>query len=89
MTEEQLELIDVKPENMQEILPAAQTYQKAKLARMKATDKETKAKKELLQLVKEAKLKPLDDGVIRFRCEHLFISITPRDELIKVKEEEE
>ncbi len=89
MTQEQLELIDVKPENMKEIVPAARNYQKTKVARMKATERETKAKVELLSLVKAAKLKPLDDGVIRFKCEGLLISITPRDELIKVKEEDE
>ena len=33
--------------------------------------------------------KKLDDGTIRFRCDTLTVSITPRDELIKVKEEEE
>lgn len=89
MAEEQLELIDVKPENMKEIIPAAKTYQKAKAARIKATEKEVKAKVELLSLVKSAKLKPLDDGAIRFKCDGLLISITPRDELIKVKEEDE
>ena len=89
MTEEQLDLIDVSPENIKEIIPAARTYQKAKVARMNATERETKAKVALLSLVKAAKLKPLDDGTIRFRCDGLIISITPRDELIKVKEEEE
>ena len=88
MTEEQMELIDVGPENMKEIKPAAKAYQKAKTARINASTKEVQTKNKLLGLVKTAKLKPLDDGVIRFRCDGLLISITPRDELIKVIEEE-
>ena len=88
MTEEQLELIDVSPENMKEIKPAATAYQKAKSARINATVKEVETKTKLLGLVKAAKMKALDDGVIRFRCDGLLISITPRDELVKVKEEE-
>ena len=82
-------LMYVHRENIKEIIPAARTYQKAKVARMNATERETKAKVALLSLVKAAKLKPLDDGTIRFRCDGLLISITPRDELIKGKEEEE
>lgn len=86
---EQMPLIDVTPENIKTILPAAKEYQKAKTSRMKATDKEVAAKNKLLGLVKNAKIKPLDDGTIRFRCENFTISITPRDELIKVKETDE
>ncbi len=89
MTEEQMDLIDVAPKNMKEIKPAAQIYQKAKEARQRATDKEVDAKTKLLNLVKAAKLKPLEGGVIRFRCDGLLISITPRDELIKVKKDDE
>jgi hypothetical protein len=89
MTDEQLELIDVGPENMEEIKPAAQLYQKAKMARIKATDREVKTKTALLKAVKAAKLGRLEDGSIRFRCDGMLISITPRDELVKVKEDEE
>ena len=89
MTEEQLELIEVGPENMEEIMPAAKLYQKAKVARIKATDREVKTKVALLSAVKKAKLGRLDDGSIRFRCDGMLISITPRDELVKVKEDEE
>lgn len=81
----QLKLIDVEPENVQDILDVAEEYEEAKQARLKWLKKETELKQKVLEAVKKAELHPLEDGVIRFRADGKLITITPRDELIKVK----
>jgi len=86
---EQLDLIDITPENMQEIAPVAKKYRAAVRRRLKALDEEKKLKGEMLTLIDEANLSPLDDGTIKFRCDGLLIKVTPRDQLIQVKEEAE
>lgn len=84
---EQMDLIDVKPENLNEIKPVAKKYRAAVKRRMKALEDEIQLKGEILELVKAADLKPLDNGVIRFKCDGMTITITPRDMLVKVKDE--
>jgi hypothetical protein len=84
---EQLELIDVAPENSKKIIAVAKRYKTALAERMAALVEEKAEKQKLLALVKEADLQPLEDGSIRFRVDGMTISITPRDELIKVKED--
>ncbi|MFH1281406.1 MAG: hypothetical protein ABIH91_01630 [Candidatus Omnitrophota bacterium] len=85
---EQMALIDVGPENGPIIVAQARIYKKASKARQKALKNEVEQKKKLLALIKDAGLKPLDvSGVIRFRCNSVIISVTPRDELVRVKEE--
>jgi hypothetical protein len=86
---EQLTLIDVTPENLKEIAPVAKRYRAAVRRRMKAGEEETALKEELLSLVKESKAVRLQDGSIRFKCEGMTITITPRDELVRVKDNEE
>lgn len=85
---EQLDLIDVSPANGKLIKSAARLYKKYQTERTEALAQEKKQKKKLLELVKEADLKPLDDGIIKFKCGGLMITLEPRDELIKVKEKE-
>jgi len=85
---EQLDLIDVTPKNLKEIKPLAKKYKAAMKRRMVAGDQEKALKMEILNLVKVAKLRRLADGTIKFRCDGMFITITPRDELVKVKEDE-
>lgn len=84
---EQLDLIDVAPEHLAEIKPLAERYRRALRARLDALEEETAAKQDLLSLIKESNPTRLPDGSIRFRCDGLLISVTPRDELVKVKEE--
>jgi len=84
---EQMDLIDVQPKNVKAIVAAARLYKKFQVARIAALEKEIAQKQEILALVKEAKLQLLEGGVIRFACDGMTISITPRDELVKVKEE--
>ena len=86
---EQLELIDVTPENLKKIIPVARAYRKVVKERVEFTNRETALKADLLNLVKEAKLKRLPNGKIRFKSEGLTITITPMDEKISIKEEKD
>lgn len=83
---EQLDLIDIQPENAKAIISAARLYKEFQVARSTALAKEVEQKQEVLRLVKAAKLQPLDGGKIRFEYDNVMISVTPRDELIKVKD---
>ena len=86
---EQLDLIDVTPENAKKIIPIARAYRKVVAERVELTNKETELKKKILDLVKESKLPRLPDGIIKFKCDGLTIIITPSDDKIKVKEDGE
>ena len=83
---EQLDLIDVAPENAKPIIAAARLYKKYQKARLASLKDEIGQKQKILSLVKEAKLTTLEGGKIRFKYDGVTISITPRDELVKVKE---
>lgn len=82
---EQLDLIDVEPENKEAILRVAHRYKNAKKERMAALAIEKAEKEKLLAVVKEAKILPDPDGSYRFTLDGLTITVTPRDELLKVK----
>jgi len=87
---EQMPLIDVAPENAKEILSCARRYKSAQRSRLAAEKEEVAEKQKLLQLIRQAGVKPVDlSGKISFRCDHLIITVTPRDELVRVKEEDE
>lgn len=86
---EQMDLLDVSPANLKQIIPVAKQYRKAVKRRMVALEEETKLKAQILDLVKEAKLSRLPDGTIKFKCDGMLITVTPRDELVKVKDEED
>lgn len=82
---EQMALIDVGPENIKAIKGIVELYQESLAARLHYLAEEVKYKKEILRLVRKAKLKPLDNGEIKFKCDGFLITITPRDVLVKVK----
>lgn len=86
---EQLALIDIAPENSKKIIGVARRYRVAQGQRIEALVREVAEKQKLLELIKEAKLTPLEGGKIRFRVNGLIITVTPRDELVRVKEEGE
>ena len=88
-SDEQLDLIDVAPENAKPIVAAARLYKKASSVRQAALADEVKYKHRIIELVKEAKLQPLEGGVIKFTYNGVTVSITPRDELVKVKDDKE
>ena len=83
---EQMPLMDVGPENNQEIVEAVRTYKAHQHDRIAAGKKEFEAKQKVLTLVKKSELKPLQNGVIKFTCENAEIEVTPRDVLITIKE---
>ena len=83
-TGEQLDLIDVQPKNAKEIMAATKMYKKHQADRLAAGKKEVKQKAVVLELVKNANLQPLADGVIRFELDGTLFSVTPRDELIQI-----
>lgn len=83
--EEQLDLIDVEPENKKEMLRVARKYKAVQATRIEALAAEKKEKGKLLELVREAEIAPEADGSFRFRVGNLVISVTPRDELVRCK----
>ena len=85
-TGDQLDLIDVKPENAKAIIAAAREYKEFQAARLTILAKEVAQKQRVLELVKAANLTPLDGGKIKFEYDGVTVSITPRDELVKVKD---
>lgn len=86
---EQQDLIDVAPENAKPIIAKAKKYKEAVITRVTALDKEVKLKKELLDLVHDAGLKRLANGNISFTYDGFKITVTPRDDLIKVEDKTE
>lgn len=86
---EQMDLIDVAPKNAKPIIDEARIYKTLMLARKKAGGKEAAQKVKVLNLIREAKLQPLESGVIRFKYGGFTIKITPRDELVQITEEKE
>ena len=85
-TGQQMDLIDVGPENSKEIIQHARLYKAAQTKRIQALDEEIAEKQKLLELIRNAKLKPLEGGKVQFRCDGYIITVTPRDELVRIKE---
>lgn len=87
--DEQGELLETAPPNSKEILRAAKRYKSAQLARITALQDEVEEKAKLLKLIKEANVQRLEDGTMRFHVQGMLITVTPREELVKVKDENE
>lgn len=83
---EQIPLIEVEAENSKELLRIARAYKRAQAARIEALEQEVKYKGNLLTAIKDAKLHPIEDGCYKVRVKDVLITVTPRDELVKVKE---
>ena len=84
---EQLQLIDVGPANLKKIKPLVSAYKDAQATRIAALQDEVKYKQRILEEAHKAKLNRLPDGKIRFTCDGFLVEITPRDEVIKIKDQ--
>jgi len=82
----QLEMLDVKPKNSKEITKAARLYKKYQADRQTALSREVEQKQKILELVKAEHLQPLESGKTTFKVDGMIISVTPRDELVTVKD---
>ena len=81
-----MDLIDVSPKNAKPIIQAARLYKKYQAARQAALVKEIEQKQVILELVKKAELQTLAGGKIKFEHDGVTVSVTPRDELVSVKD---
>ena len=86
---EQLDLIDVTPDNAKELVKAAKLYKKYQAARIEAGVKEADQKAVVLELMKAANLQPLAGGKIKYEHDDFKITVTPRDELVQVNEKKQ
>ena len=84
---EQLDLIEVEPENAKQIARCARVYKKAQAVRLEALDEEVKNKKKLIALIHEADLQPVN-GKYKFRAGKMIITVTPCDERVGVKDDD-
>ena len=84
---DQLDLIDINPENAREIVKVARSYKEYQTARIKAQKGEEQQKQRVKDLVEEADLKPIEGGKIKFNYDGYTISLTPRDVLVQIEEE--
>ena len=82
---EQQPLIDVEPENSKVILRHAQAVLAAKEACGKANNNVKEKKTALREAIRDAGLKPLDDGTIRVRVGDVIVTSSPQDEKISIK----
>lgn len=82
--EEQLDLIEVGPENEKALKRAARAFKAAQAERKAWGDEEEKHKNKIVELVHEAKLKPDAEGIITFTLGNFTIKVTAR-ELVNVR----
>lgn len=83
--QEQTTLCELTPENEKEMAKLARAYKKHMRERMAANKKEVDYKQKIIAAAKEAGIVALPDGSFKFKAGDATISIKPRDELIKVK----
>lgn len=88
MPGQQMDLIDTTPENAKEIVKHARIYKAAQAKRIQALEEEKAEKQKLLELIRDAHLQRLKNGKIKFKLDGYVITVTPRDELVQIKEDE-
>ena len=86
---EQMDLIDTKPENAEEIVKTAKQYKEIVARRMKLTDKEVELKQRLLQLLEDGHVQRLEQGKRKLKVDGFIITTEPKEESVKVKEVDE
>lgn len=84
----QMSLIDVGPKNLKQIIGVAKKYRSAVRRRMHVAEEEQALKAQVLELVEKAKLGRDDKGRVRFQADGYVITVTPRDNLVQVREKE-
>lgn len=82
---EQLQLIEVGPENLKVIAKETRKYRALVDERLIILKKEVKQKDKVKALVKEAELQRLKDGRIQFEVGDEIICLMPQDDLITIK----
>ena len=81
---EQLDLIDVTPEIAKQLKRLGRTYQRYKRERIAALTKEVEYKTKLLGALRDSKVPKQADGSIKCRLDGMKITVTPRDDLVRV-----
>ena len=81
---EQMDLIDVLPENCKALVEAAKLYKKYLTVRLKALAKKVEQKQVILELVKAANIQPANGGKIKFKYQNVKINVTPSDYKVSV-----
>lgn len=81
----QMDLIDVGPENLKEIEPHVKKLDAARTQRIKLTRVEHDEEEKIKKLVHKSGLKRLDDGNIKFMCCGKEVWVIPTDEKVKLK----
>lgn len=84
---EQGMLMDVGPKHAKEIAAKARAYRALVAKRQAVLEEEVELKRDLAKLIGEEHLKRLPDGTIQFHLEGMTVTVVPRDELIRVKED--
>lgn len=84
----QLPLIDVEPKNSKKIIACIKQYKAIQSERIAALNEEIKEKEKLLSLIEGEHLQRLEKGKIEFTVEGYKVTVTPREELIQVKQVE-
>lgn len=85
---EQLQLLETAHPMAKKIIDTARKYKRLVRERSEILRDEVKEKEKMKALVRETDLKPDADGVIEFRCGKVVVTVTPRDELIRVKDDD-
>jgi len=86
---DQIPLIDVAPENCKELIAAAKLYKEYQQDRMSAAAQEADQKALIIELMHKSELQPLAGGKLKFEHDGFKITVTPRDELVQVKQTDE
>ena len=82
-------LFDHLPPGTKKIVEAANLYKKYQAERIAWGKKESEQKQLVTQMIHDAGFQRLEDGAIRFTCEHKTISLIPQDDKLKIEDAEE
>lgn len=83
---EQKDLFELHGPKAKEIIASARRYKNHQAYRVESLAAEVAEKKTLLELLSKANLQPVEGGKIKCVVDGMTITVTPRDELVQVKE---